>query len=168
MHLRATLRQLHGQTSIKTTRPSEQVPLSGAGQYFGEGLLGSLFQLVQRSLGHPGFQSGQLPHQPALVRPARHHHLAAQPGELGSHRTGRWPKPATHRIEQRVSLADEAVEIREWLDRGRILRRVARDHREPEPKLGEPYRRGIAIHPEQVALQNPAADRGAPGATHRR
>ena len=35
MHLGATLRQLLGQTMIETARASEQVPLSGVGQYFG-------------------------------------------------------------------------------------------------------------------------------------
>ena len=103
----------------------------------------------------------KLMHQPAFVRPAGDHHLAPQPRELGAHGRRRWTQTGAHGVEQRIALADEAVEIGQGVDRGRVFGWIACDDREPQPKLGEPNGRGIAIHTEEIALQDTAADHRA-------
>ncbi len=59
-------------------------------------------------------------------------------------------------IEEAVALPDQAVEVGEREHRFRPVGPVVRDHREPEPELGESHGGGVPVHAEEIPLEDAA------------
>ncbi|HEX6434448.1 MAG TPA: hypothetical protein VFZ87_09395 [Gemmatimonadales bacterium] len=57
-------------------------------------------------------------------------------------------------LEEGVPLADEAVQVRQGSDLLGTIGRIVGDHGQPEPKLGEPNSRRVAVNSEQVMPQH--------------
>ena len=62
---------------------------------------------------------------------------------------GAQPDLPPDRLEQAVTLADEAVEVGQRLDPLRPILPILGDDGQPEAELGEPHRGGAPVHPEE-------------------
>ena len=70
-------------------------------------------------------------------------------------------KTGAHGVEEAVALSDEAVEVGERLHPLRTIAPIVCDDREPEPKLGQPHRGAVPVHPEEIAMEHLAAECGS-------
>jgi hypothetical protein len=155
--LRQPLRALRVEASPRT----EQVGTSRDPQTLGDGLAQCRVGSGERLPGDPGLRAREVAEPRSFLSPGRRDGRSPQQRQLRRAAAIGWhPESGAGRIEEAVALADQAVEVGKRMDLLRPLGAVVRDHREPEPELGEAHRGAVPVDAEEIPLQDAPPRRG--------
>ena len=147
---------------LKSPPLPEQIAPSRLVEAFGHCLRQLALGRCQRFRQRRGLGVPELPEQGPFFYPGG----PDDPPPERSDGAGRIPsrrreaETAPQRLEEAVSLANQAIQIRQRPDQFGPVGALAGDDREPEPELGQPHGSRAQIDSEKVALQDSAPAAG--------